>query len=66
MEQRIKQLLKRLAFLGYGSFEIESIIRDAAGSNNFENMSYTQLAKVMRHLEKYELLGSNFVQAYSK
>ena len=66
MEQRIKKRLKRLALLRYGSFEIESIIRDAAGCNSFEKMSRAQLAKVVRHLEKYELLGSNFVQAYSK
>ena len=33
MEHRIKRLFKRLAFLGYGSFEISYIIHDAAGGN---------------------------------
>jgi hypothetical protein len=66
MKQRIRQLLKRLAFLGYGSFEIDIIIRDAAGNHSLEKMSYTQLAEVVNHLEKYELLGSDFVHAYSK
>lgn len=66
MEQQIKKLLNRLAFLGYGSFEIKSIFRYAAGSECLDEMNYTQLKRVKAHLEKYEQLGSNFVAAYSK
>jgi hypothetical protein len=66
MEQQIMKLLKRLAFLGYGSFEIKSIFRYAAGSDNLDELSYSQLNEVKAYLEKYEQLGSNFVAAYSK
>jgi hypothetical protein len=66
MEQRIKQLLKRLSFLGYCSFEIRNIIQDVAGSSLIDEMSYAERKKVIRHLEQYEQLGLNFVQAYSK
>jgi hypothetical protein len=66
MEQQIKKLLKRLAFLGYGSFEIKSIFRYAAGSECLDEMSHSQLSEVKAYLEKYEQLGSNFVAGYSK
>lgn len=66
MEQRLKELLRRLTFLGYRSFEIRNIIREATGNCDFALMSKTQHKQVIRHLERYEQLGLNFLQAYSK
>ncbi len=66
MKQRILRLLKRLAFLGYCHFEIESIIKEAIGVNNVDGLSNSQEASVIEHLEMYEQLGLNYLQTYSK
>lgn len=68
MEQHIKHLLKRLDRLGYCSFEIKSIIQDAIGrySIDIHNLNHAQGVKVISHLEKYEQLGSKYIQVYSK
>lgn len=66
MDQRIAKLLKRLAFLGYCSFEIANIVREALGHDGFESISISKRADVIRHLEMYEQLGVNYLQAYSK
>lgn len=55
MEQRTEQLLKRLSFLGYRSFEIRRILQEAHNSGG-----------IIPTLEKYEQLGSHYLQAYSK
>lgn len=67
MEWRINQLIKRLNFLGYCSFEIESIVKDAIGNDSIldvNNMEETSL--LVRHLEHYEQLGSSYLLTYSK
>ncbi|QJW46474.1 hypothetical protein HA075_11940 [bacterium BFN5] len=66
MEQRIKQLLKRLAFLGYCSFAIKSIVQEAIGRDDVDEINQYQSIEVIRHLEFYEQLGANFVEVYSK
>ncbi|MEG6586105.1 hypothetical protein [Dendrosporobacter sp. 1207_IL3150] len=66
MEQRIKQLLKRLAFLGYCSFAIKSIIQEAIGKDSVVEIDFTQSVEVVKHLEFYEQLGAEFNQVYSK
>ena len=55
MEQRTQELLKRLSFLGYRSFEIHRILQEANCG-----------AGVISTLEKYEQLGSKFILSYSK
>lgn len=55
MEQRAQQLLKRLAVLGYHSYEISRILQEANSSHG-----------MIETLEKYEQLGSNFNRIYSK
>jgi hypothetical protein len=66
MEQRFQQLIKRLIHLGYSPFERESIIKDAAGKCVFDQLTYAQRTRVIKNLEKYERLGSHYMQAYSK
>ena len=66
MKQRIDELRKSLAFLGYGGFEIRCIVKDALGHEHVGRMNNNQGRKVVRHLEKYERLGRNYVRTYSK
>ncbi|WP_197470605.1 hypothetical protein [Anaerosporomusa subterranea] len=55
MEQRTQQLLKRLSFLGYHSFEIRRILQEAHSGDG-----------IVSTLEKYEQLASKYLQSYSK
>ncbi|MBP2634430.1 MAG: hypothetical protein H6Q72_337 [Firmicutes bacterium] len=64
--QRIISLVKRLAFLGYCTFEIENIIKEATGLDIVDSLSNTQEVAVIQHLEMYEQLGLNYLQTYSK
>lgn len=66
MEYRITKLLKRLAFLGYCSFEIKNIVQEVVGPDGFEAISFSKSAELIKHLEMYEQLGQNYLQAYSK
>ncbi|EGO62411.1 hypothetical protein [Acetonema longum] len=66
MDQQMKRLLKRLTFLGYCSFQIQSIVTEAIGNNSFSEITSSQRAEVIRRLEMYEQLGSNYLEAYSK
>jgi hypothetical protein len=66
MEQRIKQLLNRLVFLGYCSFAIKSIVKEAIGRDDVADINHAQSVQVIRHLEFYEHLGAQFAEAYSK
>lgn len=66
MNPRIKQLISRLSLVGYCSFEIRRIIKDAIGIDCVDNLNITQRVAVINHLEKYEQLGLSFLQTYSK
>jgi hypothetical protein len=67
MEWRIKQLLKRLNFLGYCPFEIKNIVRDAIGNDRILDIRDTPEAYLLvRHLEYYEQMGSFYLRTYSK
>ena len=67
MEWRIKQLIKRLNFLGYCSFEIKSIIKDAIGNDSILDINNTEEASLLvANLERYEQLGSFYLLTYSK
>lgn len=66
MEQRIKQLIKRLSFLGYCTFEIKNIINQVTDNNDFNGLDCLQGAQVIGHLEMYERLGLKYLQNYSK
>ncbi|TWH51584.1 hypothetical protein [Sporomusa sp. KB1] len=64
--KRIISLIKRLNFLGYCTFEIESIIKEAIGIGIISNLSSNQELAVIEHLELYEQLGLNYLNTYSK
>ena len=66
MSYRIKQLTSRLALFGYCRFEIEAIIKDAIGIASTDNLDISQSLAVISHLEKYERLGLNYLNTYSK
>ena len=54
MEQRKIQLLRQLSRLGYSFFEIQRIIQNASSSDH------------AAALEKYVMLGSDYLASYSK
>ena len=66
MEERIVELKKSLAFLGYDGFQIRLMVRDAIGRDGSGRINLNQSAKLVRHLEKYEKLGRNYLRTYSK
>jgi len=66
MDQRITKLVKKLFFLGYGSFEVGNIIREIAGTDNLKKISISKRLEVIQHLEMYEKLGTEYLHAYSK
>jgi hypothetical protein len=66
MDNHVTQLLKRLDFLGYRSFQIKMIICEAIGVDSIKNVSHAQYVKVINALEKYEQLGLLYSQSYSK
>lgn len=66
MNQQISRLIKKLSFLGYGSFTIASIIKEIVFTDNLEAISPSTQRKLIEHLEMYEQLGTDFLQAYSK
>lgn len=65
MELRIKQLIKRLNFLGYCNFEIKAILQDAIVSKDLDTNIH-QCAGIISALEKYEKLGLHYLNCYSK
>ncbi len=65
MELRIKQLIKRLIFLGYRTFEIKAILQEANVSKGLDTNNH-QYAYTIGVLEKYEKLGLHYLNCYSK
>jgi hypothetical protein len=66
MDSRTKRLVKRLTQLGYRPFQIKIIIREAIGVDNLNSADPSQYLQVFKALEKYEQLGSTYMEAYSK
>jgi hypothetical protein len=69
MAIRIKQLVKRLTWLGYSAFEISSIVREAVGEDilaDLEDLCPARGSQVITHLQQYERLGSHYLLNYSK
>ena len=56
MDYRIQQMQQRLAFLGYQRFQIRRIMEESNGSHE----------QLLLDLQKYEVLGADYVQGYSK
>lgn len=66
MDQRVKELMKRLSFLGYCAHEIKAIVQEAIGTGDLDTGNWRQCAAAIAVLEKYERLGADFLYAYSK
>ena len=66
MENQVNKLLKRLAFLGYCSYQIQTIVREVADCDNWAEIDPSHYGKLISHLEMYEQLGAKFLEAYSK
>jgi len=66
INQRINELLKKLAFLGYYQFHMNNIIEEAIGTTKLAEADQTQQIRVLDFLEKYEKLGNDYLFAYSK
>lgn len=60
MEQHTNRLFKQLAFLGYSLSEIKRIVQDAADNDGIDQVDITVA------LEKYVMLGSDYLNLYSK
>lgn len=52
-EQRVAQFIKQLEGLGYRSFQIDDIIRDAVGVSKIENLSLAQMQILEEALQDY-------------
>lgn len=63
---RIVGLSKRLNALGYQSFHVRMMIREAIGTDNLHNASHKQYPSIIASLEKYEQLGASYQYTYSK
>lgn len=66
VESQIALLLKRLAFLGYPKFQIRDIIAEATGRMPWSRECEQQNHLVLQALQKYERLGLEYAQLYSK
>jgi hypothetical protein len=66
MEKRITELSKRLVVLGYDSYQIKTIVKDAVGSERLTRYNSNEKGRLISSLEKYVDLGSNYLRAYSK
>jgi hypothetical protein len=66
VELRINQLIKRLSFLGYCTFQIKSILQEAGCGSDLTAGSNHQCVDTIGVLEKYEKLGMHFQNCYSK
>lgn len=63
---KVQNLSNRLSMLGYNRFEISRIINTATKGVQLQSLSNKQLDYVIAQLEKYVVLGTRYVAAYSK
>ena len=66
INQRINELFKKLAFLGYYQFQLNNIIQEAIGATTLEEANQAEQNRVVDFLERYEKLGTEYLLAYSK
>jgi hypothetical protein len=63
----IKQLVKRLAWLGYTAFEISAIVKDAVGDDEIgDDICAVKAGQIISQLKRYEQLGAEYMLTYSK
>ncbi len=66
VEKRIKQLYNRLMALGYSPFHVERILQETIGVQDIATIGVEQQEDLIRVLEQYEKLGTEYLMAYSK
>ncbi|HMM19795.1 MAG TPA: hypothetical protein PKA10_03575 [Selenomonadales bacterium] len=66
MEFRIRELSRKLSFLGYRNFEIRRMLETATGTERPDPGNRRQCRAAVAVLEKYERLGSRYMRTYSK
>lgn len=66
VEKRIKQLYNRLMALGYSPFHVERILQETIGIQDLTSIDDEQQEDLIRVLEQYEKLGTEYMMAYSK
>ncbi|MEG6584137.1 hypothetical protein [Dendrosporobacter sp. 1207_IL3150] len=66
VEKRIKHLYNRLMALGYSPFHVERILQETIGIQDISTVEYDQQQDLIKVLEEYEKLGTEYMIAYSK
>ncbi len=66
MEECITELIKRLKFSGYNSFQLKKIINEAIGQDSWIRDNNIHNLQIFNAMKKYERLGNDYLQAYSK
>jgi|GEM_PF-968696 hypothetical protein len=65
-EERFLTLIRKLKYLGYTRFQVRQIISEAVGQQSWVKDNDIQNQQVINALEKYGVLGNEYLQAYSK
>lgn len=58
--------IRKLRYLGYTCFQVKQIISEAVGTQSWIRDNDMQNRQVISALEKYGVLGNEYLQAYSK
>ena len=66
MEECITELIKRLKISGYNSFQLKKIINEAIGQDSWIRDNNIHNLQIFNTMKKYERLGNEYLQAYSK
>ena len=66
IEERIYQLRKKLAVLGYYPFQVKRIMQTVMGNSDVDQANDAEQLKIVNILEDYEKLANDFYFAYSK
>nr|WP_092075016.1 hypothetical protein [Dendrosporobacter quercicolus]NSL49977.1 hypothetical protein [Dendrosporobacter quercicolus DSM 1736]SDN27045.1 hypothetical protein SAMN04488502_11620 [Dendrosporobacter quercicolus] len=66
VEKRIKKLYNRLMALGYSPFHVEIILQETIGIPDITSVEGGRKEDIIRVLEQYEKLGTEYMTAYSK
>lgn len=65
-EDRLLTLIRKLKYLGYTRFQVRQIISEAVGQRTWVKDNDVQNQQVIEALEKYGILGTEYLQVYSK
>jgi len=65
-EKRIRQLYNRLMALGYTPFHVDTILQETIGIANITAVDDGQQEEMIKVLEYYERLGTEYLFSYSK